>query len=112
MTHNGIGSHQSAAMKNDEWLTPPHVLDALGAFDLDPCAPIDRPWPTAKEHYTIMDDGFSKEWSGRVWCNPPYGLQAANWLNRLANHGTGTALIFARTETRMFFKEVLSLIHI
>ena len=27
-------------MKNDEWLTPPHVLQALGPFDLDPCAPV------------------------------------------------------------------------
>ena len=35
----GVGTHQSAAMKNDEWLTPPHVLRALGPFDLDPCAP-------------------------------------------------------------------------
>ena len=32
----GMGSHQSANMQNDEWLTPPHILDALGQFDLDP----------------------------------------------------------------------------
>lgn len=44
----GMGSHQSARMKNDEWLTPPHVLKALGEFDLDPCAPITRPWEIAK----------------------------------------------------------------
>ena len=39
----------------DEWLTPPYVIEALGSFDLDPCSPIKRPWPTAKEHYTILD---------------------------------------------------------
>jgi len=43
----GIGSHQSAAMMKDEWLTPPDIIKALGPFDLDPCAPIVRPWPTA-----------------------------------------------------------------
>lgn len=30
-------------MKSDIWLTPPHILDALGPFDLDPCAPDPRP---------------------------------------------------------------------
>jgi len=27
----------------DEWLTPPYIIKALGEFDLDPCAPINRP---------------------------------------------------------------------
>ena len=45
-------------------------------------------------------------WNGRIWLNPPYGKQTQIWLNRLAAHGTGTALIFARTETEMFFREV------
>lgn len=101
-----IGGHQSATMGKDEWLTPPHVLAALGEFDLDPCAPISRPWDTAKEHYTAMDNGLAKPWLGRVWCNPPYGLEAEKWLDRLAQHGNGIALIFARTETRMFFDHV------
>lgn len=102
----GMGGHQSAAALKDEWLTPPHVLEALGKFDLDPCAPVNRPWPTAQEHYNIFDNGLSKPWTGRVWCNPPYGLEAAKWLARCADHGNAIALIFARTETRMFFEHV------
>lgn len=98
-----MGSHQSAAMKSDVWLTPPWIVKALGPFDLDPCSPLDRPWDTAKKHYTIEDDGLSHEWDGNVWMNPPYGAQAATWLGRLAKHNEGTALVFARTETRMFF---------
>lgn len=100
----GMGGHQSAAMMKDEWLTPPRILHALGAFDLDPCAPINRPWDTAGQHFTVLENGMAKEWFGRVWLNPPYGLEAAKWLRRLAAHGTGTALIFARTETSMFFE--------
>jgi hypothetical protein len=93
-------------MKNDEWLTPPEILEALGPFDLDPCAPVNRPWPMASRHYTIQDDGLMKPWEGRVWLNPPYGLQAERWLRRLAEHGNGIALIFARTETEAFFSQV------
>lgn len=99
----GIGTHQSAAMKNDEWLTPPHVLQALGPFDLDPCAPVVRPWPMAATHYTAADNGLTKPWTGRVWLNPPYGQETAKWMERMADHGNGVALIFARTETAIFF---------
>ena len=95
----GIGSHQSAAMRKDEWLTPPDLLKCLGRFDLDPCAPVIRPWPTANHHYTIEDDGLSQPWNGRVWLNPPYGQFTDTWLEALALHGRGTALVFARTET-------------
>lgn len=106
MKKNGIGSHQSAKMKNDEWLTPPEIMEKLGVFDLDPCAPINRPWETAKNHFTIVDNGLNKEWFGRVFLNPPYGLEAKKWLRKLVDHKNGIALIFARTETEMFFSEV------
>lgn len=103
---NGIGGHQNPVMKNDEWLTPPDIIENIGSFDLDPCSPIVRPWDTADEHYNINDDGLNKDWYGRVWCNPPYGLEAAKWLKKLADHDNGVALLFARTETRMFFEHV------
>ena len=90
----------------DEWLTPPYIIKALGSFDLDPCSPIVRPWATAKKHLTIEDDGLSKEWSGRVWCNPPYGREAKKWLQKCAEHNNGIVMIFARTETKMFFNWV------
>jgi hypothetical protein len=101
-----MGGHQSSARQSDDWLTPPGILEALGPFDLDPCAPIERPWDTAAEHYTIADNGLAKRWRGRVWLNPPYGREAARWLRRLAEHGNGTALIFARTETTAFHQYV------
>ena len=102
----GIGSHQSANMMKDEWLTPPEIIKELGNFHLDPCAPIIRPWEMAENHFTINDNGLKKKWSGRVWCNPPYGLEASKWLKKMTEHNNGIALIFARTETVMFFEWV------
>jgi hypothetical protein len=99
----GIGGHHSANMRTDEWLTPPTIVRSLGEFDLDPCSPINRPWATAKKHYSILDNGLSKEWEGRVWMNPPYGKELERWMNKLAFHGNGISLIFARTETATFF---------
>lgn len=105
MRRNGMGSHQSAKAVKTEWLTPPWVLEKLIEFDLDPCAPVNRPWDMAKNHYTVLDNGLQKEWFGRVWLNPPYD-NAGQWLSRLHEHGNGIALIFARTETEVFFSEV------
>lgn len=98
----GMSSHQSQRAITHEWLTPPEILRALGPFDLDPCAPVNSPWYMAREHYTIEDDGLSQPWHGYVWMNPPYGRHADAWLAKLADHGQGIALIFARTETAPF----------
>lgn len=100
-----VQSHRAGG-GSDVWLTPPDLLAALGRFDLDPCAaPEPRPWPTASVHYTAVEDGLRLPWTGRVWLNPPYST-AERWLARLADHGHGTALIFARTETKAFRRQV------
>lgn len=101
--NRGIGGHHRPNNgATDEWLTPPSLIEALGPFDLDPCSPVDRPYPTAAKHFTVIDNGLWQKWEGRIWLNPPYGQQTGVWLQRLAEHGNGIALIFARTETTMF----------
>ena len=92
----------------DEWLTPQTLICALGAFDLDPCAPPDerRPWSTAAKHISLPDDGLKAQWQGRVWLNPPYGGETFLWMKKLADHGNGLGLIFARTETIGFHETI------
>lgn len=103
----GMGSHQSADAVTTTWLTPPELIEQLGPFDLDPCAaPSPRPWPTAGRHIELPEDGLAADWAGRVWLNPPYGNVTWRWLAKLAEHGDGIALIFARTETAGFVREV------
>jgi hypothetical protein len=91
---------------HDEWLTPKFITDGLGPFDLDPCSPVKRPWDTAKSHFNKLDNGLLKEWKGFVWLNPPYGRECKSWLNKMKLHNNGIALVFARTETDSFFKNV------
>lgn len=105
-----LSSHQRPVRgASDVWLTPPQIIAAVGPFDLDPCAaPIPRPWDTAASHITLPADGLAAEWpSGSfVWCNPPFGPEAGSWLDRMADHGHGIALVPARTETRWFVRSV------
>jgi hypothetical protein len=91
----------------EEWYTPPFITDSLGPFDLDVCNNVDSPFVIANANFYKEDgDGLSKHWFGRVWCNPPYGRKTFEWLNKLAEHGNGIALIFARTETIGFHKQI------
>lgn len=101
-------AHTRGEHSTDSWITPKWLIDRLGPFDLDPCAAIPQPWPCAFRSFTIEDNGLLQDWPKRdlVWMNPPYGKEAAAWLDRLAMHGNGIALVFARTETAMFFKSV------
>lgn len=92
---------------SDVWLTPPEIIDAIGPFDLDPCAaPSPRPWATAARHIELPEDGLTAEWDGLVWCNPPFGPEAGVWLDRCAEYGNAIALVPARTETRWFVRTV------
>lgn len=104
---SGIGGHHSHRSGTVEWLTPPSIIAALGPFDLDPCAPTRQPYPTAARTFTVADNGLLQRWSGRVWLNPPYANGIIDkWLARMADHGNGTALIFARTDTEAFHRHV------
>jgi hypothetical protein len=85
-----------------EWYTPPRVFEALGLrFDLDVAAPRGGvAWVPAERYLTIDDNALMSHWTGRVWLNPPYGPTVGLFLDRLAHHGDGVALVAARTATR------------
>lgn len=107
----GIGGHQSATAATDEWLTPPDLIEQCGgpdSFDLDPCAPVDRLWNTARDHLTIRENGLARSWSGRTWFNPPYSEpHLSRFLAMMQRHNNGLGLLFARTETEWFHRYVL-----
>lgn len=92
--------------KTNVWLTPIELVNALGEFDLDPCA-----YPkhvTAKNLIYPPKCGLEIPWNGRVWLNPPYGKSTKVWLEKLASHGNGIALVFARLETIWLQKFIAS----
>lgn len=105
MARKGIGGHHRPYRgASDVWLTPPEVVAALGPFDLDPCGCEESPFQYAPHLYTVA--GLDLPWLGRVFLNPPYGPEVGKWLAKLADHGRGTAIVFARTETAWFHRQV------
>ena len=93
-----------------EWYTPPEIIRALGVFDLDPCTS-EVAWQlnrSAAKYYTLQDDGLSKEWAGRVWLNPPYSQPAlGQFIERMAVHNNGIALLYNRCDSKLFQQTVL-----
>lgn len=95
-------SFERGQNRTDEWYTPKWIIDALGKFDTDPCAP-SRQFYTAKECFTKADDGLKQVWHGRVWLNPPYKNPViGQFVKRLVDHGNGIALIFNRMDTKLW----------
>ena len=99
----------SRDLGSDDWYTPPYIIEALGlSYDLDPCAPAGGvPWIPAANHYTEENDGLVQPWVGRVWLNPPYSVPWL-WVERLAGHGDGVALVPSDTAAKGFQRWVIT----
>lgn len=99
--------------KSNEWATPQDFFDKLDAefhFTLDPSCTHDN--AKCKKHYTIADDGLSKDWTGEtVFCNPPYGRQIHKWVEKAyaesQNNVTTVMLLPCRTDTSYFHDYIL-----
>lgn len=51
-------SFERSANASDEWYTPREIIEALGEFDLDPCAPMHQIM------YNKQDNGLIQNWGG------------------------------------------------
>lgn len=52
-------------------------------------------------------DGLIEPWQGRTFCNPPYGPNVGDWARRMAEHGNGIMLVFVRSETNCWQRDIL-----
>lgn len=93
----------------NEWSTPRAFFAALDAefhFNLDPCST--RENRKCAKFFTIEDDGLQQDWGGyRVFCNPPYGREIADWVRKCSEEAKkpGTLVVMlvpARTDTAYF----------
>lgn len=95
----------------DLWETPQDFFDALNKefhFGLDVCALPSN--AKCAKYYTPEMDGLTQPWNGVCWCNPPYGRQIAQWVQRASEAAklgnTVVMLIPARTDTKWFHKYI------
>lgn len=105
---------QTKEKSTNDWITPYEIVRALRkdiGFDLDPCASHNQTQHHAQNNYYIEDDGLSREWTGRVFCNPPYGKIAEKFIRKLAAHGNGIALIFSRPDTKVWHESIFPKAH-
>ena len=105
-----LNPHVSANTGEYEWYTPPDIVEAarltLGTIDLDPATSDEaQKVVQATRYYTQQDDGLSKEWTGRVFLNPPYasGL-VEKFIDKVTTSEIDSAVVVVNnaTETRWF----------
>jgi hypothetical protein len=104
----GFGFEKPNTGETNDWLTPRALPQRLGSFDLDPCGCPGMSWRIATTTYFLPEhDGLIEPWCGRVFCNPPYGPNVGGWARRMAAHGNGIMLIFLRTDTTTWQRDIL-----
>lgn len=91
----------------DRWATPQAFFDKLNEvfqFTLDAAA--DASNAKCPRYFTQEDDALQQEWTGVVWCNPPYGRELAAWMHKgyesSLRGATVVMLVPARTDTKWF----------
>jgi phage N-6-adenine-methyltransferase len=95
--------------QTDDWSTPKDFFDELDKefnFNLDPCASDEN--HKCDRYFTKDVDGLSKDWSGNVFVNPPYGREIGLWVKKSYESFISgkcnyvVMLIPARTDTKWF----------
>lgn len=89
--------------KTDMWATPQDFFDALDAefhFTLDVCAVKEN--AKCADYYTPEQDGLTQSWTGRVWCNPPYGRNVGQWVKKAHDTASGGGCRHAATRPHRY----------
>lgn len=108
--------HVSQNTGLQEWYTPPEYIEAartvLGEIDTDPASSeVAQKNVRAKVFFTVDDNGLSRDWTGRVWMNPPYtGGLIDKFIDKLCAHvangevSEAVVLVNNATDTKWFQK--------
>ena len=90
--------------KSDLWSTPLDLFEKLNSihnFTLDACAIPEN--AKCLDYFSPEQNGLKQQWTGVVWCNPPYGKEIKKWIEKGFNSARNgvkvVMLIPARTDT-------------
>lgn len=94
--------------KTDMWETPIDLfqkLDSAYHFTIDVCATNEN--KKCDEFFSKEQDGLAQEWTGNVWCNPPYGREIGKWVKKASESKCFVCMLLpARTDTKWFHEYI------
>lgn len=98
------GEYYARLSPTNEWPTPDTTYLPLHeefGFTLDAAASDEN--HKCERYFTLADDGLAQDWTGAVWCNPPYGRVIAHWVAKAYAESLRGAIVVmlipSRTDT-------------
>ena len=86
---------------NNDLKTPAYIHEALGPFDLDPCAGENTHLAMVNYAYERGENGLLLGWNGLVYCNPPFSMKK-EWIERMIQHNNGILMLPERGSAPWF----------
>ncbi len=85
---------QQEQKTSDDHYTPKWLFDKMDVeFDMDVASPPEGiPYIKAKKYLSQKENGLVTDWSGFVWCNPPYS-NVEPWVKKMKEHRNGIMLL-------------------
>lgn len=87
--------------KNDILRTPQYIIDALGPFDLDPCAAEFTNIGRVNWWDGRGECGLERDWFGLVYVNPPFSKKQI-WIEKMIDYGNGIIILPERGSAPWF----------
>lgn len=97
-----------------DWATPDDFftrLNQIYSFDLDVAASEGN--ARCAQFFDQNSDGLAQSWAGhRVWCNPPYGREIGQWVQKATQEAKEARFIVmlvpSRTDTKWWHEALKS----
>jgi len=86
-------------------VTPQDFFEQLNEeFDFETDLAADEKNTKCKYYYDAEANALEQDWTGRCWCNPPYGRKIGQWVDKAADSPDALVVMLlpARTDTRWF----------
>lgn len=100
--------------ERDSWRTPEYVFnfanDLLNGIDFDSACTVENALSVPIWRDETHRDALLSEWTGKIWCNPPYS-NIKPWIDKAIQSKAKVAMLIPSPNGESYFEPLLNYSH-